>query len=339
MAITRKINLFFKVLTRRPLFRNYYGSFANYVLARYGLVRRRDIIIKCFDNSVMRIDTRVFGSILHLYVNNIVAGVDCLSNVIKVANGSLVPIDEFTFSSSVVEALRRGWAYDFSGRYWFKEGVKFKHVYWPIIEIFDLGQYSFLDVKNKVIIDIGSFVGDSAIYFALRGAKNVYAIEPHLGAYHEMLENIKLNDMENKIVAINAALGNRLGEIKASSIDIDKTGGMYYGPGSSGNMKVLMITLEQLIREYGIEPEILKMDCEGCEFDVILNDYENIRKFDELVFEYHSYAVGYSVTRLIDILKHDFECRFVNEEFYENYFKSYTRSELGMLHCINTSLR
>jgi len=30
------------------------------------------------------------------------------------------------------------------------------------------------------------------------------------------------------------------------------------------------------------------MDCEGCEYDVILNDYEHVRLFDEVYFEYHA---------------------------------------------------
>jgi len=32
-----------------------------------------------------------------------------------------------------------------------------------------------VDVKNKSIVDIGAFVGDTAIYFAIKGAKKVVA--------------------------------------------------------------------------------------------------------------------------------------------------------------------
>jgi len=45
------------------------------------------------------------------------------------------------------------------------------------------------------MVDLGAFVDDSAIYFALRGAKRVIAIESHPGAYAKMLENIKLNNL------------------------------------------------------------------------------------------------------------------------------------------------
>ena len=81
------------------------------------------------------------------------------------------------------------------------------------------------------------------------------------------------------------------------------------------------------------------MDCEGCEFDVIVNDYKYVRRFNELFFEYHSYAVNSNMMELISVLKRDFECKPVNEEFYKKYFKGYTRDELGMLHCIKSSFK
>jgi hypothetical protein len=46
------------------------------------------------------------------------------------------------------------------------------------------------------------------------------------------------------------------------------------------------------------------MDCEGCEYDVILNDYEHIKLFEELVVEYH----GSLENILLNILRKDFNC-------------------------------
>jgi hypothetical protein len=46
--------------------------------------------------------------------------------------------------------------------------VKFRLTYWPIPEVFDYGIYESLSVKDRVVVDVGAFVGDSAIYFALR---------------------------------------------------------------------------------------------------------------------------------------------------------------------------
>jgi len=50
------------------------------------------------------------------------------------------------------------------------------------------------------------------------------------------------------------------------------------------------------------------MDCQGCEFDVILNDYEHVKLFKELIFEYHPYAVNKPVNALLRTLQRDYQC-------------------------------
>lgn len=166
--------------------------------------------------------------------------------------------------------------------------AKFKHLYYPIIEEFIYQVHGPANVKDKVVVDVGAFVGDSSIYFALKGAKKIYAIEPNPEAFREMLENIKLNNLNDRIVPINAAIGSKAGTIRVANINIEETTVTYYDLNSMGSIEVPMMTLSQLFEQYGIEPDILKMDCEGCEYDVILNDYEHVKLFKEIIVEYHS---------------------------------------------------
>ena len=63
--------------------------------------------------------------------------------------------------------------------------------------------YKFLNVKNKIVIDIGANIADSAIYFVLNGAKQVIALEPFSYSYKYAVENIKINNMEDKILMFN----------------------------------------------------------------------------------------------------------------------------------------
>ena len=328
----------FKVLMHRPLFKNYYRLALKHAMLRLGLIKDGYVTIRCFDSSSTQTTLYTVGKLIYSYVIGYVNGINCLGNNVRFFDGSLIPISEIMFGDGIGDALRYGWRYDADNGYWFRDNIKFKHMHVPIIENFSFDQYGVLNVKDRVVVDVGAFVGDSAIYFVLRGAKKVYAVEPHPGAYQEMLENIRLNNLKDRIIPINAALGSKHGIIKIPSVDIDSTGVMYYGLSNSGNFEVPMITLEQLIKEYNIEPDVLKMDCEGCEFDIILNDYANVRKFNEAIIEYHTNYTKYNITELINILKQDFKCMFVNEEFYRSYFKRYTRNELGMLYCVKSLL-
>jgi hypothetical protein len=53
------------------------------------------------------------------------------------------------------------------------------------------------------------------------------------------------------------------------------------------------------------------MDCEGCEYDIILNDYEHLKIFKELIFESHAYTVGKPVSELLKLLTKDYQCKIV----------------------------
>jgi len=53
--------------------------------------------------------------------------------------------------------------------HWFEGDVKFKYMGASIIEVFDCEHYSFTNVKNKIVV--GAYIGDSASYFALKGAE------------------------------------------------------------------------------------------------------------------------------------------------------------------------
>jgi len=101
------------------------------------------------------------------------------------------------------------------------------------------------------------------------------------------------------------------------------TGKTYHKPGDCPNA-VPAVTLGELIDRFSVNPSdaVLKMDCEGCEFDVILNDYDHVRLFRELVFEYHPRFVNKSLDDLLNVLGRDYKCDIRGNE------------DLGIMHCI-----
>jgi len=57
-----------------------------------------------------------------------------------------------------------------------------------------------------------------------------------------------------------------------------------------------VLTLSSLIREFGVERgSVLKMDCEGCEYEAVLGAQpSNLTVFDQVIIEYHD---GYAELR------------------------------------------
>ena len=132
--------------------------------------------------------------------------------------------------------------------------------------IFYAEQYKMLKPRNEIVIDIGASIADSSIYFALNDAKKVIGLESDIRAYNFALKNVNINNLTTIITLINGGYG------KVSEI---------YG----GKTKIY--SLETLLNEYGINSAVLKMDCDGCEYN-LLNEKDNIlRRFNRILIEYH----------------------------------------------------
>ena len=247
------------------------------------------------------IPTHAYGALVNDYYDGFLMNYDYVEHM-AIYGDTKIPIGEVNIG--VGQAIKSSWTYSIEGGYWFRGDVRFRHVYGQILEVFDWGSYEGVDVRGKTVVDVGAYIGDSAIYFALRGARRVIAIEPHPGAFAEMLDNIRLNNLESVIIPINAGLASKPGKICIGNIGVEATGGTYHRPGDCPNT-VPAVTLGELINRFNIDPNdaVLKMDCEGCEFDVILSDYEHVRLFRELILEYHSNA-----NKLLKVLSKDYRC-------------------------------
>lgn len=156
-----------------------------------------------------------------------------------------------------------------------------------VISIFSSGEYQKLPVKDKIVVDVGANIGDSLIYFASQGAGHVIGLEPFPKSYTLALENIAINNLDKKITLYLAGCSS---EKKYTIIDPE------YKSDIGSHMKnfdtgisVPVYTLRDILIENKISGQaVLKMDCEGCEYDAILSaTCEDLLKFSYIQIEYH----------------------------------------------------
>ena len=159
--------------------------------------------------------------------------------------------------------------------------VRFKVVLPSVFEIFCLKSYD-VEVKDREVVDIGANIGDSTLWFAANGAKHVYSFEPLPSVYSIAVENVKLSNLEDKVTLINGALGVKEGEISVPS-NVKVEDSPTYSTNNSGDVKVPVYSIER-VRKMVNDPYLLKMDCEGCEAEVIMN-YD--LDFEKIIFEAH----------------------------------------------------
>ena len=156
-----------------------------------------------------------------------------------------------------------------------------------IVNTFFKKDYGKIIVNEKTVLDIGANIGDTGIFYALNGAKKVIGIEPFPKNFDYAQKNIQINNLDNVITLLHAGCSSKKEIIKIdpdyqSNIESEvknfKTG-----------IDVPMIPLQDIINKYEIpKSSVLKIDCEGCEYDIIENiSFETISYFSNIQIEYH----------------------------------------------------
>jgi predicted RNA methylase len=119
-------------------------------------------------------------------------------------------------------------------------------------EIYLMQIYGKPDLTGKVVIDVGAAIGDTALFFKKCGAKVVYGYELDEARVRIAEKNIEMNGMGHSVVVYNK---------KATVEELHK----------------LTATIN--------DPIFLKLDCEGCEYDIIPK--LDTSKITDVVMEYH----------------------------------------------------
>ncbi len=145
--------------------------------------------------------------------------------------------------------------------------------------------YSMLDVKDKIVIDIGGYIGDSAIYFALIGAKKVISIEPFTVGYKYELENVELNGLGKIIEPLKLIYKGMDGYQYFDDPETKDFLGRDVVNGDGSEKRT--ISLQKLVSDYNITGGILKMTCEGCEQNILCESKDIFMHFDEIILRYY----------------------------------------------------
>ncbi|MFP3287763.1 MAG: FkbM family methyltransferase [Acidilobus sp.] len=134
------------------------------------------------------------------------------------------------------------------------------------------------------------------------------ALEPLPNVARCAEENLRLSGATDKVKVINAALGSGPTSVPCD-YDVSSSNG-FSTLSASGPCKVPGVTLGDLLNMVN-DPYLLKMDCEGCEAQVILGpERERLRAFEHIMFETHPHITGVSNEKLLASLKElGFECR------------------------------
>jgi FkbM family methyltransferase len=151
-----------------------------------------------------------------------------------------------------------------------------------LIQTFRDEDYRFLlPVEDKVVVDVGANIADSSIWLASKGAKQVIAFEPFLKNYEAARRNVELNKLQDVIRLHHAAVGKESKQVLVNA----SIAGVYAQIGS-GDGTVTAYSIADIVAQNCLSDAVLKVDCEGCEYDIILNS--DLQSFSRIQIEYHN---------------------------------------------------
>lgn len=206
--------------------------------------------------------------------------------------------------------------------------LKSHYLMWDTIlgmkQILHTNQYNVSEknMRNKIVIDAGSYMGDFSLLAVYMGAKKVYAFEPVPNTANVLEENIKLNKMQNKIIIVRKALGN-----ENNSENISFAGGVDGGAKIGEEIRekserIEIMKLDDFVAKNKIKRiDFIKMDVEGFEDKLLIGASKTIKKFKPVLSlsAYHKRDDKERLPKIIREIRSDYHIilnKFCEEDFY-----------------------
>ncbi len=149
------------------------------------------------------------------------------------------------------------------------------------------------------VIDIGASLGDFAVCVGYEHPScQIYAYEPATESMALLKENMALNEIKN-IQAFQAAVGATTAEMTlrptGAAVQYTTTTSTVIGR-QNGIITVPGLSLDALFKAEKLgHCDFIKLDCEGCEFDVLLRAAPaTLEKISHICLEYHDTFTEFS---------------------------------------------
>ena len=157
------------------------------------------------------------------------------------------------------------------------------------------------DLRNKDILDVGGFIGDSILILKPLTSKRVISFEAVLSNFELMKKTVAMNHLDNVILE-HAALGD---STTTTQISVSGSESSFH---TNGIVKVdcleevCMFTLDDYMKDKDYDIGLIKVDIEGAEQSFLCGAYATIKKFRPvlLISIYNNADDFFNIKPLID---------------------------------------
>ena len=158
--------------------------------------------------------------------------------------------------------------------------------------------------EEDLFVDVGANVGSYTILACKAVGARGFAFEPVPSSYKRLVENMRLNDVGEKVKCINKGVGAKLGSLAFTSGSDTTNHALASGEQCDNKVTVEMTSLDSVLRDES--PALMKIDVEGYETLVLEGAQETLKKpaLRCVIMELNGSGAryGYDEARIIDAM-------------------------------------
>jgi len=190
--------------------------------------------------------------------------------------------------------------------------------------------------EDWTVMDIGAAIGEFTLLAALQANKGrVIAYEPFSGSFDLLKDNLVQNSIKNVIIH-KMAIWSKNDDLELDFSLAEPLQIRSEVPSSDtahSHLRTRSISLFQALAENSIDHlDLLKIDCEGAEFPILLDaEPDLLPKIDRVIMEYHNGSLDHHHQELVEL--------FSTNGYHVKVTPNIVHAELGYLYAEKNSLK
>lgn len=165
--------------------------------------------------------------------------------------------------------------------------------WWPVIEVLIEDCYRLADLTSHLplqaqVLDIGAHIGTfSTLVARLIPRAHIFSFEPSPTRAAYLRRNLEMNELASRVTVSQVAVGGTAGPRQLTGSVV--VNGVTTNEGET----VEMVTLDAIMSELQGPVDLVKIDCEGSEYEIFESaSDDSVARIERLLLEYHQASRG-----------------------------------------------
>ena len=160
------------------------------------------------------------------------------------------------------------------------------------------------NIKGKDFLDVGAFIGDSALILNKLNPEKIYAFEPVANLYDKMNTTFEINNITDVAVPIKFGLGKEETQLEIGVMNSQSSTQTWTNNQNVQKELINITTIDKFVFDNDLDVGLIKIDTESCELDIIEGAVETIKKFKPVLILsiYHTAVDFFELKPFIEAL-------------------------------------